>query len=179
MKSIDLQGKSRKLPDSSSVLVDASELSVNEKALILYRHARANNLGEKSKNLLRNTAVMIVKNPSFTPERIRRFVVEVLPELTQKSKEVSQENLEFLQVEINRAIEMPTDRMRKSFNVLSEYHKLVLTLLLESENSASLETLNNMYNERSQPLSGSKEKFEDVIDELSESFVRTTELGRS
>jgi hypothetical protein len=138
---------------------------------MLYRHARASDLEEKSKNILRSNAVMIVKNPSFTPERIRRFVVEVLPDISHKF-EINQESIGLLQAEINKAIEKPTDRMEKTFNVLSENHKLVLMLLLECENKSSVETLRNMYNNRSQSLESNKQQFEDIIDELSESFIR-------
>jgi len=176
MKSIDLQGQSRELPNTSAVLVDAGDLSLNEKALMLYRHARALHLEEKSKNILRKTAAMIINNPSFTPERIRRFVIEVLPELAHNIDDLSNENVELLRVEIKKAIETPTDRMKKTFDILSEHHKLLLMLLLESENNTTLETLGSKYSKQILSLESNGPKFEDVIDELSESFIRIADV---
>src|SRR5207244_7479782 len=43
-REMDLQGKASSFPDPGAVLVNASQLNDREKALILYRHARAANL---------------------------------------------------------------------------------------------------------------------------------------
>jgi len=46
---MDAQGKARSFPDPAAVLVDVSELSIEERALILFRHARSAGL-EKEAN---------------------------------------------------------------------------------------------------------------------------------
>lgn len=71
---MDAQGKARSFPDPGSVLVDVTELSIEERALILFRHARSAALEEEAKALVRTYAGEIIEDPEFTPERIRRFV---------------------------------------------------------------------------------------------------------
>ena len=67
-----------KFPKPSEVLVDASELTVREKSLMLYRHTRASTTDAKLLDIVKTSASLIVQHDSFTPERIRRFVTEGL-----------------------------------------------------------------------------------------------------
>jgi hypothetical protein len=75
---MDAQGKGRSFPDPGAVLVDVSDMSVEEKALLLFRHARSAGLEREAKNLIRAYAKEIVADQEFTPERIRRFVHDAL-----------------------------------------------------------------------------------------------------
>ena len=63
------------------MLVDASDLDLAEKTLILFRHAKDHGAGETARGLVRSAGVSIVEHPHFTPERIRRLVAERLDEL--------------------------------------------------------------------------------------------------
>jgi hypothetical protein len=63
------------------VLVDASELDLAEKTLILFRHAKAREASAVACEVVRSSAFSIVEHPHFTPERIRRFVTDRLDEL--------------------------------------------------------------------------------------------------
>jgi hypothetical protein len=87
---MDAQGKARSFPDPGSVLVDVQTLSVEEKALLLFRHAKHAGLEAEAKKLVRQHASDIISDAEFTPERIRRFVQESLPALVagMKSKTV-------------------------------------------------------------------------------------------
>src|SRR5262249_14187002 len=76
---MDAQGKARSFPDPGAVLVDVSELSTEERALILFRYAKSAELDSKSKDLVRKYASQIVWDPEFTPERIRRFIRDSVP----------------------------------------------------------------------------------------------------
>ena len=78
---LDLQGVSAQFPRPSDVLVDASQLDTHEKALMLYRHTRAGNVDQKSIDIVKESARLIVNHDSFTPERIRQFVQITLPSL--------------------------------------------------------------------------------------------------
>jgi hypothetical protein len=115
LRELDLQGAIhfRK----AGTIVDAAHLSTKDKALILYRHAKAAGLPNDAKQLLREHVKTVVYAPEFTPERIRRFVHEALPKLTHAF------NKNLLKVggvrrEIDEAIRNPTDRMRKTFQKL-------------------------------------------------------------
>ena len=69
-----------RFPNPAAVQVDASALGVEEKTLILYRHARAAGLSPEQRELIRTHGTEIVEHPHFTPERIRRFVARPMPE---------------------------------------------------------------------------------------------------
>lgn len=177
-KAMDLQGKASNFPNPGAVLVDASELSTEEKALILYRHARAAGLEEKAKELVRKHARLVVSDNHFTPERIRRFVSERLPALV---SEMASGQLDpyRVSIEIRDAIRNPTDRMKKSFRALPPPHKWLLISLLEVGYWPSPTDLRGLY-EAHCPAEARK-PYAEVFDELTESFVksaRLTHLGR-
>jgi hypothetical protein len=81
LQEMSLQGSAAKFPDHKEVLVKANRIENNERAIMLYRHARAAKLDEGAKSIVKKHAKGIVDNQHFTPERIRRFVREALPEL--------------------------------------------------------------------------------------------------
>jgi hypothetical protein len=74
---LDIGSFDRVFPSLGDILVDAKDLSTVEKAQMLYRHAKAANLPEKVRSF-RGSARHVVSNPYFTPERIRRLVVEYI-----------------------------------------------------------------------------------------------------
>jgi hypothetical protein len=102
-------------PQPASVQVDASALGVEEKTLILFRHARAANLSETQCEQVRLHGERIVGDPHFTPERIRRFV----------SRGVPVEDVE-------RELREPTEAMRTSFAALEREHRELLLAMLDS-----------------------------------------------
>jgi len=112
---MDLAGKARSFPDPGAVLVDVKSLSTEERALVLFRHARAANLEDECKDLIRDNARSIINDPDFTPERMRRFVQESLRELARK-KLVGRLTPSELSAEIREAIRNPTKQMRLTFN---------------------------------------------------------------
>jgi hypothetical protein len=61
-------------PRPGDVLVDASDLLVDEKALILLRHGLEHDLDAAARTGLRIEGLAIVAHEHFTPERIRRLV---------------------------------------------------------------------------------------------------------
>jgi hypothetical protein len=97
------------------VQVDASALGVEEKTLILFRHARAANLAKEERELVRRHGVAIVGDPHFTPERIRRFVARAIPV-----------------DDVERELREPTDAMRTSFAALEREHRELLLAMLDS-----------------------------------------------
>lgn len=170
---MDLQGDVSHFPDPAEVLVDAGKLSLEEKALILYRHAKAANLEKETKEIVKKHAMMITNNQNFTPERIRRFIKEVLPQMVplyEKGELTDQD----ISIEIERAITQPTEMMKKSFEKLSDAHKYVLLSLLKGGDRPSIESIKINY----QTLSENEnqgESFETLLNDLSESFIRITE----
>src|SRR5271157_117358 len=168
-REMDLQGRAVGFPHPGDVLVNAAELTRREKALILYRHAKHANLESETKLILKKNAVEVVQDPSFTPERIRRFIVESLPRLTRDLKEGHLQQ-KSIQDEIHSAIQNPTDRMTKTFRALPVEYKWVLISLLEQGHSPNLEDLRASFKR----LSGHEDnqRFSQIVEELSEAFIR-------
>jgi hypothetical protein len=177
---MDTQGKARSFPDPGSVLIDVSELSVEERALILFRHARAAGLVREAKQLVRAHASQIVHDPEFTPERMRRFVHEGLTHIL---SEVRSGNMESPQVKlaITEALHNPTKQMRLTFRGLPAAYKWFLVALLEiptgpgvlsdaREMFGNLGELRTLY--EAYCPEADHEPFEDVVQHLTEAFVK-------
>jgi hypothetical protein len=128
LQRMHLQGKAEKFPQPGEVLVNAAELSRNERALILYRHAKSAGLGEAAKNLVRAHAKLIIENEHFTPERAKRFVHETLPDLVSNNA-----SPETITAAIVCEIEEPTISMKKSFDALDDAHQQILIAMLDAE----------------------------------------------
>jgi hypothetical protein len=138
-----------------------------EKALILYRHAKAANLPEPSRELIKSRARQVVGHPAFTPERIRRLVRERLPELSRRfGNRLTDDKLT---EEIAQAIRNPTEHMVKTFRALPDSHKLFLATLLEGNYWLTLPELKAMY--RQKHSQESDENIDEIVDELSEAFL--------
>jgi hypothetical protein len=163
---LDLQGKASHFPRPGDVLVDSSKLTQDEKALILYRDAKAANLSTTGRQLIKSRARQIVAHQSFTPERIRRFVTERLSDFLAR---YANPNAEELITEINNEIQNPTDRMVKTFRALPNQHKFLLIALLESDGPCTPRELKKLYGERYPDESG--ETLDEVMEELSEAFI--------
>lgn len=70
-------GQTVDFPGIGEVVVNAADLSTADKARILYRHAKQAKLPDTIRASLRRAARSIVKNPHFTPERVRILIHEL------------------------------------------------------------------------------------------------------
>jgi hypothetical protein len=169
---LDFQEKATHFPKPAAVLVDSSRLTTREKALILYRHAKAANLPDSSRDLVKAHALQIVNHAAFTPERIRRFVHERLPDLAQRySQRLTDDNLI---TEIAQAIRNPTEQMVRTFRQLPHAHKLFLATLLEAGHWSTLASLKAMY-QRKYSMD-SEDNTDQLVEELSEAFLAVRRL---
>jgi hypothetical protein len=101
------------------VLVDASALGVDEKTLILFRHAKAAELDREQRDRVWSNGRQIVEHPHFTPERIRRFVARGLASAD-------------LEAAIDAELAEPTEAMHTSFAALEPEHRELLLAMLDS-----------------------------------------------
>lgn len=166
MRDLDLQGVATQFP-AGGMIVDTAHLSERDKALILYRHAKAAALGNAAKKLLRQNVRIVVWDRDFTPERIRRFVRERLRELTEAftKKLLTAKDIEG---EIKEAIRNPTERMRKAFRKLPGKYKWFLISLFEGGRGLTIQEVKRTYCMRVPEEEGS---FSEILDELIEAFV--------
>lgn len=187
LRAMDLDAQARAFPSPGAVLVDASDLDLKEKALILYRHAREAKLEQKARVLVRGTAKVLVQNPDFTPERIRRFVDEDLPDLAVSAITPIKPNSKAfasLCEQIVNGIRNPTERMRKTFAALPKAHKWFLVSLLEAGAGSERDDVSSFFgmgadSERESVFAlydahcpnDERRPADEVFDELRESFV--------
>ncbi len=116
-----------RFPRPAEVQVDAVTLGVDEKALILFRHAKAGARAPRALQLVRAHGWEVVSHPHFTPERIRRFVEDRLPALAAGAG-----TYEELAVAVATEIREPTAAMEASFAALGSEHRIVLHALLDA-----------------------------------------------
>jgi hypothetical protein len=109
-----------RFPAPARVLVDASALDAEEKVLILFRHAKAAELPQFTRRGLQRVGSMVVAAPSFTPERIRRYVLR----LARGERDVSGA----ADIELTT----PTSAMATSFGALGDEYRDVLVALLDT-----------------------------------------------
>jgi hypothetical protein len=171
---MDAQGMARSFPDPGAILVDVSELSIEERALILFRHARSAGLEKEAKTLIRKYAGEIIVDPEFTPERIRRFVDESLPVIVSRMRSDGFKDAQVM-LAVREALRNPTKQMRVTFQKLPPAYKWFLVALLEVPQSpqtvgGNVERLKVLY-EAYCPDEG-YEPFTEVMDHLTEAFVK-------
>jgi hypothetical protein len=109
-----------RFPAPARVLVDAAALDAEERVLILFRHAKAADLPQFSRRGLQRMGPMIVGNPTFTPERIRRCVLR----LAQGDRDVAGA--------ADAEMTTPTSAMATSFGALADEYRDVLVALLDT-----------------------------------------------
>jgi hypothetical protein len=169
LREMDLTGKAHKFPNPGEVIVTADELTVEEKSRILYRHSKAARLDTELKDVVKQNAISIVKHEHFTPERIRRFVIDLLPELS-KTIHSGAFNTEEIRSEVREAIRNPTERMRKSFNKLEDRHKWILISILECPRFVSTDRLQHFVDAHIANISAAG--FSEALDDLLGTFLK-------
>ena len=171
LRRVQRERGSERFPAPGEVLVDASELDLAEMTLILFRHVKAHESDEAARNLVRSAGLSIVEHPHFTPERIRRLVVERLDAL---APAVTTLGDVFAVVESELA--RPTDAMRHSFRALEEEHRELLVALLDAP-AGLIDERELTATVRRHHAGGLRRPPCEVIDRLADHFLRITPLG--
>jgi hypothetical protein len=133
LERLNVKGGGEEFPDPNQVLVDASQLSVQEKAQMLYRHAKSGLKDQAGRDLIKGGAVALVNHEHFTPLRIQRFVNKQVPAIL-ASPEAEREDL--MAVAVNTNLETATLEMTTSFRQLPEDCKVLLISMLDTNESS-------------------------------------------
>ncbi len=153
-------------PKPAEVQVDASALEVEEKALILFRHAQSARLESGAISVIRLNARTIVGNDHFTPERIRRFVGRRLLELADREPGLVHEAIEW-------ELREPTAAMATSLDALPDDLRVVLVALVDSPpGPVAQRDLASAV--RRHADHGLDRTVSDLVDLLADHFVRVT-----
>jgi hypothetical protein len=163
---------SERFPAPGDVLVDASDLDLAEKTLILYRHVKARQAPLAARELVRSWGLMIVEHPHFTPERIRRLVADRLDVLADHAEVSPFDVHDLIQLELAS----PTDAMRTSYRALTDEQRQVLIALLDAPTGLVDERELAAILRRHQ-LGGLGRPVHELIDRLTDHFLRVSPFG--
>jgi len=161
-----------RFPQPAEVQIDAADLDVEEKALILFRHAKAAALPEAAVDAIRSYGWSIVSHEHFTPERIRRFVAGRLlqPDVLARLEAGDLEEL------IGSEIREPTAAMAESFRALAPEHRSLLIALLDVPPGPVPERELAAAVRRHSPLAFAQHPHA-LLDRLTDHFVRILDAG--
>lgn len=173
LRRVQSERGSERFPAPGAVLVDASDLDLAEKTLILFRHAKARGASSVARELVRSEALSIVEHPHFTPERIRRFVTDRLETLPQL---VAQDGSWRVRVAVERELASPTEAMRTSFRALGDELRQLLIGLLDAP-AGLIDERELAATVRRHHAGGLSRPPGELIDRLTDHFLRVTPLG--
>jgi hypothetical protein len=157
-----------RFPQPAEVQVDAAALDVAEKALILFRHARAAGLPSDARDGIRLHGWEIVSHEHFTPERIRRFVDLHAVRTTTSPQELA--------LIVDSSIREPTAAMSASFHALEPAHRAVLVALLDSP-AGAVHVRDLTIAVRCHGGAAMTQRPEVLLDRLTDHFIRIGEGG--
>jgi hypothetical protein len=174
LEKMRLQGQSEGFPDPGSVLVDVGNLTPTERAMILYRHAKAAGLEKEARQLVREQAGAIVFDKHFTPERVRRFVTSSLGSLTTQysSRKLTKDEIKAL---IEKEIREPTRSLKQAFRCLGTDHKRLLISRLDISKRGFFINQDDLERsfERHRPVSSTK-SYQKLEKDLLLSFLKSS-----
>jgi hypothetical protein len=166
LRAIRRERGSERFPAPAEVHVDAADLDAAEKVLILFRHAKATELGARALAIVEAEGIRIVDHPHFTPERIRRFVQMRLPELAQTMGGPAG-----IGQAVRHEIEHPIEAMAASYLALSPSLKAVLIAMLDCPPAPVAERELAAAARRQAPAGLERAPFE-LVDRLTDHFLR-------
>jgi len=169
LRRVQRERGSEHFPAPGEVLVDAGELDLAEKTLILFRHAKNRRASEAARALVRSNGLSIVEHPHFTPERIRRLVADRLDELATRSGE-------HVLVIVENELARPTEAMRTSFRALEAEHRELLIAMLDAP-AGLIDERELTATMRRHHAGGLPRAPGELIDRLTDHFLRVTPLG--
>jgi hypothetical protein len=180
LRRVQRERGSERFPAPGEVLVDASDLDLAEKTLILFRHVKDHPASGAVRELVRSAGLTIVEHEHFTPERIRRFVTNRLAELVARTRHPSMQRDRVRRGVVLRAVERelatPTQEMATSFRALGEEHRALLIALLDTPAGLTDERDLAAVMRRHYPVGLSRPPHE-LIDRLTDHFLRISSLG--
>jgi hypothetical protein len=171
LRRVQRESGSERFPAPGEVLVDAGDLDLADKTLILFRHAKEHGAAGMARRLLRSAGLSIVEHAHFTPERIRRFVTDRLDGLG----DLVADDRRLLRM-IEEELASPTEAMRTSFGALESEHRELLISLLDAP-AGLIDERELAAVVRRHHAGGLSRPVCELIDRLTDHFLRVTPLG--
>jgi len=171
LRRVQRESGAERFPAPGEVLVDAGDLDLADKTLILFRHAKDHGAAGTARRMVRSAGLSIVEHRHFTPERIRRFVTDRLDEL----QGLVIDERRMLRM-IEEELASPTDAMRTSFGALEPEHRELLISLLDAP-AGLIDERELAAVVRRHHAGGLSRQVGELIDRLTDHFLRVTPLG--
>ncbi|HWH10128.1 MAG TPA: hypothetical protein VG165_03305 [Solirubrobacteraceae bacterium] len=183
LRRVQRERGSERFPAPAEILVDAGDLDLAERTLILFRHAKEIHGGPPVRRLLGgSTGARIVEHPHFTPERIRRLTADRRAELLALAagdppprSADAPPTLGWRRL-IEQELTTPTDAMSTSFAALGPEHQAILIAMLDVP-AGFVEHRELAATVRRHHPGGLTAPPADLIDRLTDHFLRVTPLG--
>jgi hypothetical protein len=156
-----------RFPDPGAVQVDASRLSIEEKVLILFRHAQAAGLDDYRRHIVQTYGEQIVAHRYFTPERIRRLATRIGDQYDPADGPPHARW-------VDDALRNPTEAMKASLDALEDEHRDLLVALIDAPPSRVSERELARSLRRHHP-GGLRRAPHELIDRLADHFLRVTD----
>jgi|LGVE01.1.fsa_nt_gb hypothetical protein len=132
-------------PSVFDVLVEIQNYSLEEKALILYNHAKQSSLPRNIKDFIKKYAIRICSNNNITPERTRQLIDNVIVELFNDDEVYDDETI------LNSIITFlnnPGERFKHAYDALGASEKELLLTLLDAGTAVEKNDLEEDYERR-------------------------------
>lgn len=167
LNTVNLKAGAETFPEAGDIIINVKDLSLYEKAKMLYNHAKYCRLEDLAKQIVKEYAEFIIKNQNFTPFRIYRFVHNKLPDLAKLFNSINADDLKNI---IDEEIRTPTKQMEITFRRLSSSHQRLLFSMLNYDRKLiyrkGLEEIYNLYSTEKSFI-----PFDQVLEELCDSFI--------
>ncbi len=164
-----------RFPSPGQVLVDASQLDLSEKTLILFRHAKARRAEVRARTLIRSWGPTIVEHTHFTPERIRRLITDRIDEMSELALADSGTDVQIDRL-MQHALATPTEAMRTSYRTLSDDHRELLIALLDAP-AGMIDERELAATLRRHSPGGLSRPLHESVERLTDHFLRVGSLG--
>ena len=162
LREMDLADKAERFPSPAELGVSATELTIEERARMLYRHAKSAKVAGTARDVIRKQGLKIVTDLNFTPERIRLAMSELSTSEVQHSAAI-------LEAQIFETIRNPTQRVRVTFRKLRPAHQWVLITFLECDRWGLVADLETRFRALSkEPLT---EPFVELLEDIVGTFL--------
>jgi hypothetical protein len=154
----------KEFPGSHEVLVEVGDLTIQQRAEMVYNHAKLGHLSGGSRLLIRHHFRSIILHPDFTPERVRQLCDEVLAADKPSSWE-----------DIATFLQNPSQRWRKAYRSLSPSEQAILMAMLDAEEESAIGLLQTAYERRIHGSHGRPLAFDAAISRLRHSLLEISQ----
>jgi hypothetical protein len=162
----------KEFPGIHEILVEVSDLTILQKAEILYNHAKFGNLNESAKKIIKENAERIVTHKNFTPEKIRQLINDFIPPFYESNNDEGL--LEWKK--IDGFLNNPSEHWKKAYSKLNLSEKILLSSMLDFDRFPNIDSVKKSYDRRRLNAGEETLPFEESFERVDHSFLKTEKM---